>query len=76
MLTYLDPVLLCNDLDAQAGRDSASHAVIPSSGHQSISVKEAVRMAQSNNLMGLICTSALLVCLVLSRSRYPMLTLF
>lgn len=73
-----DPVLLCNDLDAQVRtqspatatsvRHESGHAVhihgstaIASSGHQSISVKEAVRIARSNNLMGLVCTSTLLV---------------
>ena len=60
-----DPVLLCNDLGAK--RESARPgaiglgAVVPSSGHHSISVKEAVRIAQSNNFMGLICSSRLLV---------------
>ena len=33
-----------------------------SSGHNSFSIKEAVRIAQSNNFMGLMCTSRLLVC--------------
>ncbi len=55
-----DPVLLCNDLGAM--RDaSAIGAVVNSSGHHSMSVKEAVRIAQSNNFMGLVCSSRLLV---------------
>lgn len=62
-----DPVLLCNDLGAkrEAARPGASKsgAVIPSSGHTSMSVKEAVRIAQSNNFMGLVCSSRLLVSL-------------
>lgn len=60
-----DPVLLCNDLGAK--REVASSgaispgAVVASSGHHSMSVKEAVRIAQSNNFMGLVCSSCLLV---------------
>ena len=60
-----DPVLLCNDLGSkrEAARPGSigSGAVVPSSGHHSMSVKEAVRIAQSNNFMGLICSSRLLV---------------
>ena len=60
-----DPVLLCNDLGAkrEAARPGAigPDAVVPSSGHHSMSVKEAVRIAQSNNFMGLVCSSRLLV---------------
>lgn len=58
------PVLLCNDLGAK--REAATPgaigpgAVVPSSGHHSMSVKEAVRIAQSNNFMGLVCSSRLL----------------
>lgn len=48
------PVFLCNDL----GRDES---ITQSTGRRSISIKEAVRIAQSNNLMGLICYSRLLV---------------
>ena len=61
-LTLTDPVLLCNDLVAYRDSDQQSAAVVESSGHNSISIKEAVRIAQSNNFMGLICTSRLLVC--------------
>ena len=62
-----DPVLLCDDLGtkreaaANAGNDLAGGAIIRSSGHHSMSVKEAVRIAQSNNFMGLVCSSRLLV---------------
>lgn len=53
------PVFLCNEL----GREEAMAApdVIVSSGKGAMSVKEAVRIATSNNLMGLICSSRLLV---------------
>ncbi|KAL8999438.1 MAG: hypothetical protein Q9169_001752 [Polycauliona sp. 2 TL-2023] len=43
------PVLLCNDLGSES----------PSDDRNSFSVKEAVRTAQSNNFMGLICRSRL-----------------
>ena len=55
-----DPVLLCNDLGADEA-PLASPSAVTSSGHSSMSVKEAVRIAQSNNFMGLVCTSRLLV---------------
>lgn len=62
-----DPVLLCNDLGRkrEAARPGVigPGAVVQSSGHHSISVKEAVRIAQSNNFMGLVCSSRLLVSL-------------
>jgi CDK inhibitor PHO81 len=54
------PVFLCNDL----GRESDSMAspfTIRTSGHRSASIKEVVRIAQSNNFMGLICFARLLV---------------
>jgi CDK inhibitor PHO81 len=53
------PVFLCNDL----GREDTFSApnVIQSSGRRSASIKEVVRIAQSNNLMGLMCYSQLLV---------------
>lgn len=56
------PVFLCNDL----GREDtfASTGVVHSSGRRSASLKEVVRIAQSNNFMGLICFSRLLVSLV------------
>ncbi|KAH8693124.1 putative cyclin dependent kinase inhibitor Pho81 [Talaromyces proteolyticus] len=56
------PVLLCNDLGQMKDfvRENNTGAVVQSSGHTSISIKEAARIAQSNNLMGLICRSSLL----------------
>jgi CDK inhibitor PHO81 len=53
------PVFLCNDL----GREEADNIppAVKSSGRQTTSIKEAVRIAQSNNFMGLICCSRLLV---------------
>ncbi|XXG97150.1 ubiquitin-binding protein cue5 [Hypoxylon texense] len=52
------PVFLCNDL----GREETmlSPSVIQSSGRRTFSVKETVRIAQSNNFMGLVCCSRLL----------------
>ncbi|KAI1136660.1 SPX domain-containing protein [Hypoxylon sp. FL0543] len=52
------PVFLCNDL----GREDVMPApsVIQSSGRRTFSVKETVRIAQSNNFMGLVCCSRLL----------------
>ncbi|KAK2748701.1 phosphate system positive regulatory protein pho81 [Myotisia sp. PD_48] len=57
------PVLLCNDLgQAQhLTRDSiTSRPNIQCSGRSSLSIKESARIAQSNNLMGLMCRSSLL----------------
>lgn len=53
------PVFLCNDL----GREDRMTApkAFQSSGRRSTSIKEAVRIAQSNNFMGLMCYSRLLV---------------
>lgn len=63
--TMVDPVLLCNDLGAKREAttldDDHSRAVVASSGRHSMSIKEAVRIAQSNNFMGLVCSSRLLV---------------
>ncbi|KAI0485458.1 hypothetical protein F4859DRAFT_382423 [Xylaria cf. heliscus] len=52
------PVFLCNDL----GREETMPApnVIQSSGRRTFSVKEVVRIAQNNNLMGLVCSARLL----------------
>ncbi|KAH8163918.1 hypothetical protein CIB48_g4320 [Xylaria polymorpha] len=52
------PVFLCNDL----GREETMQApnVIQSSGRRTFSVKEVVRIAQNNNLMGLVCSARLL----------------
>ena len=60
------PVFLCNDL----GRDDDATvaAAVPdgvwSAGRRTASIKEVVRTAQSNNFMGLVCSSRLLVSLV------------
>jgi CDK inhibitor PHO81 len=51
------PVFLCNDL----GRDGEVAGAIQNSGRRTTSIKEAVRIAQNNNFMGLICSSRLLV---------------
>ncbi|GAB7348116.1 hypothetical protein MBLNU459_g6135t2 [Dothideomycetes sp. NU459] len=51
------PVLLCNDLGSSS---TVSPSALNSSGRMTTSVKEAVRIAQSNNFMGLICSSRLL----------------
>ncbi len=52
------PVFLCNDL----GPEGSTQGVSPrSSGRRTTSIKEAVRIAQNNNFMGLICNSQLLV---------------
>ncbi|KAI4216377.1 MAG: hypothetical protein LQ351_001387 [Letrouitia transgressa] len=53
------PVLHCNDLGSRKDSSTAG-PTIRSSGHSSLSVKEAVRIAQSNNFMGLVCNSRLL----------------
>jgi CDK inhibitor PHO81 len=57
VLTGTDPVLLCNDL----GADATSAKAVPSSGGGVLSVKEAVNVARGNNFMGLICRQRLLV---------------
>jgi CDK inhibitor PHO81 len=54
------PVFLCNDLGREGGNPGSSNA-ISSSGRRTTSIKEAVRIAQNNNFMGLICVSRLLV---------------
>lgn len=66
---FLDPVLLCNDLGTKRDPKNPG-AVVKSNGHGSISVKEAVRVAQSNNFMGLVCNSRLLVSFSSSFSSY------
>ena len=65
-----DPVLLCNDLGTGNGPNIMGSA-IERSGHASMSVKEAVRVAQSNNFMGLVCNSRLLVSDVASDTKEP-----
>lgn len=59
LLTSTDPVLLCNELGV-APTPSSTHEVVQSCGKADFSIKDAVRTAQSNNIMGLICTSRLL----------------
>lgn len=63
----LDPVLLCNNLGATQNAQMANMredtSVSTSNGHNALSIKEAVRVAQGNNFMGLICSSRLLVCM-------------
>ncbi|KAI9734923.1 MAG: phosphate system positive regulatory protein pho81 [Cirrosporium novae-zelandiae] len=54
------PVLLCNDLGSKRDIPHGESAMSASSGRGDMSVKEAVRIAQSNNFMGLICCSHLL----------------
>ncbi|EFW98798.1 cyclin dependent kinase inhibitor [Grosmannia clavigera kw1407] len=56
------PVFLCNDLGRED--DATVATIVPeailSSGRRTASVKEVVRTAQSNNFMGLVCSSRLL----------------
>ncbi|KAH7004988.1 hypothetical protein EDB82DRAFT_551427 [Fusarium venenatum] len=52
------PVFLCNDLGRE--ENSGGNDMALSSGRRSASIKEVVRIAQSNNFMGLICYSPLL----------------
>lgn len=59
MLTLADPVLLCNNLGVPA-INTAEGKTIHSDGRSSTSLKEAVRVAQSNNFMGLVCSSRIL----------------
>lgn len=59
----IDPVLLCNDLGTKRNPGHPG-AIVRSNGHTSISIKEAVRIAQSNNFMGLMCNYRLLVWLL------------
>jgi len=55
------PVLLCNDLgEPRDQKPSFAHNTTQSSGRTALSIKEAARIAQSNNFMGLICRSTLL----------------
>lgn len=51
------PVFLCNDLGREAR--AAGSISTQSSGRRTTSIKEAVRIAQNNNFMGLICCSRL-----------------
>ncbi len=57
------PVFLCNDLGRHDLADGgAVESTFDISGRRTTSIKEVVRTAQSNNFMGLICCSRLLVC--------------
>ena len=56
-----DPVLFCNDLGAIETPPQTPDTADTEIGHHSTSVKEALRIAQSNNFMGLLCNSRLLV---------------
>jgi len=53
-------VLLCNDLGIEQAMSEEAEWPLYSSGRTTTSVKEAVRIAQSNNFMGLMCSSRLL----------------
>ncbi len=58
-----DPTLLCNELGvAPTATDYRRRTppMVSSCGRAATSIKEAVRIAQSNSFMGLICTSRLL----------------
>lgn len=54
--TPADPVLLCNSLAEAALTADNTQGL----GLATFSIKEAVQVARSNNLMGLICSSKLL----------------
>ena len=53
------PVFLCNDLGREG--ELAEASATQNSGRRTTSIKEAVRISQNNNFMGLICCSRLLV---------------
>ncbi|KAH8687818.1 ankyrin repeat protein nuc-2 [Tricladium varicosporioides] len=52
------PVFLCNDLGREG--ETSIPTAVSMSGRRTTSIKEAVRIAQNNNFMGLICVSRLL----------------
>lgn len=57
------PVLLCNELGVAPttnDRAATDSNIVTSCGRTDMSIKESVRIAQSNNFMGLMCTSRLL----------------
>lgn len=66
------PVFLCNDLGSDIVNKEGR---VESSGRKTTSIKEAVRIAQSNNFMGLVCSSRLLVGKHLTSYRVLLLTL-
>ena len=53
------PVFLCNDLGREG--EARESLAVQSSGRRTTSIKEAVRIAQNNNFIGLICCNRLLV---------------
>ena len=53
-------MLLCNNLGAPVHYPLSSDSGISSDGQSSLSIKEAVRVAQSNNFMGMVCQSRIL----------------
>jgi CDK inhibitor PHO81 len=56
-----DPVLLCNELGvAPTAAGATDPNMVANCGRTDMSIKESVRIAQSNNFMGLVCTSRLL----------------
>lgn len=55
-----DPVLMCNNLGAPPLLRQPNEDSIISDGRSSTSLKEAVRIAQNNNFMGLVCCSRIL----------------
>lgn len=63
------PVFLCNDLGREENLNGTSK--LSNSGRRSTSIKESVRIAQSNNFMGLMCYSRLLVCFLPPRCNDP-----
>ena len=65
----LDPVFLCDDLGSEEYMQTTSADRHFDRGTASLSIKEAVKIAQNNNFMGLICQSRLLVCVFLK--SYP-----
>ena len=63
LISATDPVLLCNELGVAPDTHEQSRPspqMINNSGRTAMSIKESVRIAQSNNFMGLICSSRLL----------------
>jgi CDK inhibitor PHO81 len=54
------PVFFCNDLGRLQQREEGP---VGEAQHNGLSIKDAVRTAQSNNFMGLICCERLLVSL-------------
>lgn len=57
---FSDPVLLCNELGAEGPGAQSGALSVQNSGRATMSVKEAVQIARSNNFMGLMCSWRLL----------------